>query len=222
MMKLKIHYLYKVTNVITGNFYIGMHSTSNINDGYLGSGLRLIRSVSKYGAENFTKEILEYCDSREILAKREFDVIDESVVNHPLCMNLRRGGQGGFTSDQQKINNKKAQVVLKQLRENDLDWVTHKSQLLSQSMKEQYTTGIRTVKCKAHIPGEYKHSDEARQKISKNKGSVVGDKNPSAKPVIDNEGNTFTTYKECAKFHSIHPDTVTRRIKNGLYTTLEV
>lgn len=179
-MKPKIHYLYKVTNVITGNFYIGMHSTSNINDGYLGSGLRLIRSVAKYGAENFKKEIFEYCDTREVLAKREFEVVDELVVNDPLCLNLRRGGEGGFTSQQQKLNNEKSQKAIKILRETNPEWVERSRQKRSKLTKDQYDLGIRVAKCKPHIKGEYIHSKESRQKISKaKKGKTLGEKNPS-------------------------------------------
>ena len=39
--KHKYHYIYKTTCNVTGKYYIGMHSTSNLNDGYIGSGRRL-------------------------------------------------------------------------------------------------------------------------------------------------------------------------------------
>jgi hypothetical protein len=43
------HYIYKTTNLLNGNFYVGMHSTSDLNDGYLGSGVRVTRSIKKHG-----------------------------------------------------------------------------------------------------------------------------------------------------------------------------
>ena len=61
----KYHFIYKTTNVLSGRYYIGMHSTSNLDDGYLGSGNRLKLAVRKHGKENFIREILEYCESRE-------------------------------------------------------------------------------------------------------------------------------------------------------------
>lgn len=68
-----IHYkiIYKTTNKINGKFYIGKHTTTNLNDGYLGSGVLLKAALRKYGKENFQKEILEFCPTDKILAKRE-------------------------------------------------------------------------------------------------------------------------------------------------------
>jgi len=71
-----------------------MHSTSNINDGYLGSGLVLRRSIRKYGEKNFKREILEFCDSREMLSKREEAIVTQKLINNRFCMNLALGGEG--------------------------------------------------------------------------------------------------------------------------------
>ncbi len=46
-----IHYLYKTTCLVTNRYYIGMHSTCNIDDGYMGSGKRLRYSIRKYGVD---------------------------------------------------------------------------------------------------------------------------------------------------------------------------
>ncbi len=72
-----------------------MHSTYNINDGYLGSGLLLLKSVQKYGVKNHVKEILAYYSSREELAHHEARLITEEILSDPLCMNLKKGGTGG-------------------------------------------------------------------------------------------------------------------------------
>lgn len=88
-----IHYIYKTTNLINKNFYIGMHSTNNLDDGYLGSGLRLRRSIRKYGEQNFKKEILEYCLTREELSKRENEIVNSDLIKDALCMNLMIGGE---------------------------------------------------------------------------------------------------------------------------------
>ena len=72
------HYIYKTTCSITGKYYIGMHSTSNLEDGYLGSGKRLWYSINKHGKENHSVEILEWLPDRCSLKLREKEIINES------------------------------------------------------------------------------------------------------------------------------------------------
>ena len=61
----KYNYFYKITNNINNHFYYGIHSTDNLNDGYMGSGSRLHAAYKKYGIENLSKDILKYFDTRE-------------------------------------------------------------------------------------------------------------------------------------------------------------
>jgi hypothetical protein len=91
----KHHYIYKTTCKVTGKFYIGMHSTDNLDDGYLGSGKMLGYSRRKHGDENHSKEILEVLPSREALKLREKEMVNEKLLSDPLCMNLKIGGEGG-------------------------------------------------------------------------------------------------------------------------------
>lgn len=86
------HYIYKVTNIITNRYYIGMHSTFDVNDGYFGSGKILWRSINKYGKENHKKEILEFLSSRKLLAEREKEIVNIELLKDKLCMNLVVGG----------------------------------------------------------------------------------------------------------------------------------
>jgi hypothetical protein len=95
----KYHYIYKTTCKITGKFYVGMHSTNNLEDGYLGSGKILGYSRNKYGDENHIREILEMLPSREALKAREKEIVNEELLADPLNINLKYGGDGGFTSD---------------------------------------------------------------------------------------------------------------------------
>jgi hypothetical protein len=72
-----------------------MHSTNNLEDGYIGSGTYLWHSIKKHGRENFKLEILEFCSDREILKIRETELITEDLLKDPMCMNLKTGGEGG-------------------------------------------------------------------------------------------------------------------------------
>ena len=92
----KYYFIYRTTNQINDKFYIGMHSTDNLEDGYVGSGKRLGYSVRKYGLETHKFEILEFLPSREELKKREAEVVNEELLTNPLCMNLKFGGEGGW------------------------------------------------------------------------------------------------------------------------------
>lgn len=59
--------IYETTNEINGKKYRGIHKTNNINDGYLGSGIALEQALEKYGKQNFSRQILEFCSSYEEL-----------------------------------------------------------------------------------------------------------------------------------------------------------
>lgn len=92
----KYHFIYKTTNLINGKYYIGMHSTNELNDGYIGSGKYLWYSIRKYGIENFKCEILEFLPDRTALANREKELINEDTLKDLQCMNLKKGGHGGL------------------------------------------------------------------------------------------------------------------------------
>lgn len=55
------HTVYLTTNIVNLKIYIGVHSTYNPNDNYLGSGVVINKAINKYGKQNFTKQILYYC-----------------------------------------------------------------------------------------------------------------------------------------------------------------
>lgn len=93
------HYIYKTTCIITKRYYIGMHSTSKLEDNYIGSGTRLWKSIKKHGRESHIKEIIEYLPNRELLKAREKELITEELLKDPNCMNIQKGGDGGFCSD---------------------------------------------------------------------------------------------------------------------------
>lgn len=86
------HYLYKITNTTNSKFYIGVHSTSNLYDGYLGSGIAITEAIKKHGVECFTKEILEFFDTRDEALKREEELVTDAMVNDQNCYNLTLGG----------------------------------------------------------------------------------------------------------------------------------
>jgi group I intron endonuclease len=87
--------IYKTTCNVTGMYYIGQHVTENEYDSYLGSGIRLGKAINKYGAENFSKEILHVFDNKEEMNTMETILVNEELLKDPMCYNLALGGQGG-------------------------------------------------------------------------------------------------------------------------------
>ena len=50
--------VYKVTNILNGKYYIGVHKSKDPCDSYMGSGKAIKEAIKKYGKENFVKEML--------------------------------------------------------------------------------------------------------------------------------------------------------------------
>lgn len=88
--------VYCTTCIITKKWYVGVHSTNNLDDGYLGSGKILKRSIEKYGINNHVRRILFYCNSIEEAYSLEATMVNESILPYNRCMNLVVGGRGGM------------------------------------------------------------------------------------------------------------------------------
>ena len=94
----KCRIIYKTKNLVNGKIYIGQDSYNN--DKYLGSGLLLKRAISKYGKNNFKKEIIEYCDTQEELDEREkYWIKFYNSQDEKIGYNISPGGQGGIICD---------------------------------------------------------------------------------------------------------------------------
>jgi len=88
------HYIYRTTRS-DGAFYIGVHTTHDMEDGYLGSGTRLLASIRKHGRDAHTKHIMEMIDTREAADAREQELVTRELLKDPLCLNLTTGGKHG-------------------------------------------------------------------------------------------------------------------------------
>ena len=84
--------VYKITNLINNKIYVGYHQTTNINDGYMGSGTLIKRAIEKYGIESFEKEILEVFDNKEDAEKYEASIVDRDFTMREDTYNLNLGG----------------------------------------------------------------------------------------------------------------------------------
>lgn len=159
----KFHFIYKTTCLDTGFYYYGMHSTDDLDDGYLGGGKRLRYSIRKYGKENHKIERLEFFSSREELAKREEEIVNENEISKKECMNIIVGGEAFSTNEiHTKISSMGGKSTKSKI-DSDLNFAKSFSQKSSETMKKLHKEG------KIKIPdwAGRKHSKETKLRISK-------------------------------------------------------
>ena len=175
----KYHYIYKTTCTVTGKFYVGMHSSDSLEDGYLGSGKILGYSRRKYGDENHVREILEFCSSRDELKQREKEIVNEELLADPFNINLKYGGDGGG-----RVWN---EAHAKKFHRAGWEAMTAKKDLSAASKKGRQTMLERGTVWRPDMNGcrnpmfGKKHSSKARLKMSDshrgNKNSNFGKRN---------------------------------------------
>ena len=90
------YYLYEVKNNLNGNIYIGVHRTSDLEDGYMGSGKAIRNAIKKYGIANFTKTILEFFVDQEAMFQKEKEIVTEEFIARKDVYNMKPGGTGGW------------------------------------------------------------------------------------------------------------------------------
>ena len=162
--------IYKITNLVNGKMYIGKHKTKNLDDGYMGSGHLIKRALQKYGANNFRKEWLMFCEDEEEMNYMELVYVDETWVLRNDTYNLTLGGNGGLIegqhsprkgvhiSEETRMKLRKANIGKKHSQETKKKMsISHKGKHFSQEHNEK----IRNW----HIGR--KASQELRDKLSK-------------------------------------------------------
>jgi hypothetical protein len=170
----KYHFIYKTTNVLSGKYYIGMHSTDNLNDGYMGSGTRLRYSINKHGEENHKREILEFVDSRIELKKREEEIVTMNEVAKVDCMNLKVGGYGGFKDDEHRKKCSDAgNIAYSERIKNDDEFRSEVTKRLMDNTKQAHENG----NCKYDNFKGKTHNEESKVKMSNKAKERVGKKN---------------------------------------------
>lgn len=145
-----------------------MHKTDKLDDGYLGSGKRLKRSIRYYGKENFKREILFQFDNEVEMIQKEIELVTEEFVARKDTYNIALGGTGGMRySSKDKfhetciLGRKIAREKLSEKLKNDPEFRKKYSESMSISAKDQYKRGDLA---QLNWTGK-KHSVESKNKI---------------------------------------------------------
>lgn len=181
--KRKYHYIYRITR-FDGKYYIGLHSTDNLNDGYFGSGARLWRSINKHGIECHTKEILEFLPNRQSLREREAELVNDECLRDPFCLNLVKGGGYGWefansnpSEAKQRASREnalKGTAVVKQLRKEHPERFVELNRQMGERVKLEIETGRR----RTDLFKGRQHTDETKQRMSDSmSGKQTGERN---------------------------------------------
>lgn len=222
-------YIYLTTNLINGKQYIGQHKGS-INDNYLGSGTLILKAIQKYGKENFSKDILQICKTRE-----EADWWEKFYINYFNAVesdnfyNLQEGGtkgDGWRSCDRwMKQHPEEAKKIYQKNYENLLKWRKNYPQeayektiipLVNGAKKwredypEEFQNNIKKLnagkeKWQKEYPEQYKRQVEQWQKL----GSIVN----SQKVICLTTQEIFESQSEAARFYNIPQGNISKCLK---------
>lgn len=96
-METVYRYIYKITLLcypFTGHYYIGQHTTNDLNDWYAGSGAALQKYYTKFGrieGQTYKKEIICFVTNKDSLNNAEYYIIGDKYKTDKRCMNLCPG-----------------------------------------------------------------------------------------------------------------------------------
>lgn len=185
----KHHVIYKTTCLVTSRYYIGMHSTDNLADGYIGSGKRLWQSIKKHGIEQHVCEVLEHLPSREALRLREAELVNERLLEDKRCMNLTVGGYGDFghidNADPRYRHHRQAgAAAMNKVLWSDAEWADKATARFKASVKSWNESEAGKVQSKealklATIAAASLKANSKRKQTMKERGHQQGSSNSS-------------------------------------------
>ena len=157
------HYFYKITNLINGKFYYGVHNTNNLEDGYMGSGKLILEAYKKYGIENFNKEILKYFDTMDEAFQYEHEIVNEEMINNPDCYNIQIGGHYFCTENK---------VPVKDINGNKF-WVSREEYLFNNDLEAIWKGKHHKEESKQQVRNKMTPKDSSNPRIWVNKDGIV-------------------------------------------------
>lgn len=224
------HYVYLITNIQTNEKYIGKHSTNNLQDGYLGSGVIIQKILSSKKRDCLKKEILQFYNSEEqAYIGQEQYIKQYNAVESDEFYNLCEGGRNHLmTQDIKQKISKKAKERLKNKQNHPMygkHFSEQSKQKIKETIKKNYENGYVNPNTGKKLTEEEKEkirqfrlgthlSEETKEKISisskrrfqenpelRRKMARIGKSNGQSKKVrCLNTGETFDCVQDAMKW----------------------
>lgn len=166
----KFNFIYITTNLIDKNQYIGEHSTDDLNDSYLGSGIYLTNAIKKHGKNNFSREILELFETKKEAFDNQEKYIKIFNTLSPNGYNISSRGGHNCMSEAMRIklsNAAKGRVLteehknkISEANKNQIPWCKGKTGLSHPNLKHSEETKKKMRK---------KHKKMSEASIEKNR-----------------------------------------------------
>jgi hypothetical protein len=135
-------FFYKTTNKINGKYYYG----SGCKNNYIGSGIKLLEAIEKYGKESFEFTILKYFDSRDEAYEFEDRFLHlYDLMHDPMAYNVTNRGNGGNRLDYDGPSGDLYRAISK---ENLVNWNKSKKSRNSNSKRMTENNPMDTTESK--------------------------------------------------------------------------
>lgn len=186
-----MHIVYKTTNQINGKIYVGVHSADN--DGYLGSGKKILLAINKYGKENFIRETLFEFPNAEQAYEKEAEIVDQDFLARSDVYNIALGGMGGIL----KMN---------------------KGRILTDEEKFKISKGVKNKFERDGFNRVYKPASQGSKDALRRNNKARTERLMTTKIQIGEEvySNKFDAAEKCG----VNPKTIANWIKSGKARTL--
>lgn len=189
--------IYKITNLLTNQEYVGSHKTKNINDTYYGSGSLIKKALKEFKKENFKKEILEHFETHIDAIKMEGFYIKKFNTLYPNGYNINPDGTTylgthKLSEEGKEIISKAASLYFKDKTYVEL-YGNEKADQLKELRKNQLIKNIPITEGKEHPKFGKTHSIDSINKQKESINKYYNNNNKYKFELIDPDGKLYTT-----------------------------
>jgi len=214
--KYKYNFIYLTKNLLNDHLYVGFHSTNNLNDGYLGSGILLNKKIEEYGRENFSSEILEEINPIEWREKEKFWIENnKSHVQFGQGYNLTFGGDGASGCKRSEEAKRKTSETFQ--KNGSKKGKNH--HMYGKHITKEHKKALNDGRRGMHLTNDEKnHLSEKAKKRSPTFGNQKTFKKKEIKYILKRYVEENIPHTRIALELNLHKDRVKRfLVKNNLY-----